>query len=110
MLVSQTEVTCRLRTESDERITVISITPHPVLTEQNIRNRQKKSNLKQSTRFSDKSPSYQEYSAPSRNVRARETSDESNMEEYQIEGMESNLRKKNLRLLSQKVEIFHSWP
>ena len=64
----------RTQSQSEERITVISITPHPVVT-----TKQKKSNLKQSSKFSEQS----HYRAG----RPRDISDESNLEEYQIEGI-----------------------
>ena len=69
--------------QSDERITVISITPHPV-SHPARPEQKKKSNLKSpASRFSDQA----QQSHYSRTGRARETgSDESNLEEYQIEG------------------------
>ena len=75
------------RSESDERITVISITPHPVISDQNIRNKQKKSNLKQSSKF----PAKSQYEEPQGRKARRDTSDESNLEEYQLEGRIYNL-------------------
>ena len=71
------------------------------MTQQSRPDPRKKSNLKQSSRFSDQSQAqYSDYSSPSRVGRARETaSDESNLEEYQIEG-------KNLTSVLQPVLTF----
>ena len=81
------------QSQSDERITVISITPNPLTPHQNNRPDQKrKSSLKQqsqASRFSDQAGAqYSDYSSPSRSGRVREmsASEESNLEEYQIEG------------------------
>ena len=75
--------------EGGERITVISITPHhpptpssgssPIKSNNSLR----KSSLKQSSKYSDSSTLK---SASTRHQRQREPSDESNFEEYQIEG------------------------
>lgn len=72
--------------ENEERITVISITPqhitspNPVHTNNSLR----KSSLKQSSKYGDSG--YNTDYASLHPVKPRETSDESNIEEYQIEG------------------------
>ena len=72
--------------ENGERITVISITPHHVSSTNNPGSHSlKKSNLKQSSKYGDGTYDYASYSRSSN--RPREQSDESNMEEYQIEGL-----------------------
>lgn len=78
--------------EGGERITVISITPHhpptpssgssPIKSNNSLR----KSSLKQSSKYSDSSTLKSAQSASTRHQRQREPSDESNFEEYQIEG------------------------
>ena len=83
--------------EYGERITVISITPHhppssssastqsgSSLAKSN--NSLRKSSLKQSSKYSDSSTYKSAYGSSNRHQRQREQSDESNFEEYQIEG------------------------
>ena len=74
--------------EGGERITVISITPHhpPTSSPTKSNNSLRKSSLKQSSKYSDNSSHKSALSSSGRHQRQRDQRDESNFEEYQIEG------------------------